>query len=92
VIKSFIHKGLEDFFLTGSVKGIQPKHAANLEEILDRLDSALNITAMSYPGSGLHKLKGNLKDHWSVKVSGNWRVTFRFEDGNAYVVNYQDYH
>ena len=92
MIKSFTHKGLEEFFLTGSTRGIQAKHAAKLEELLDRLDSALNIMAMNYPGSGLHKLKGNLKDLWSVKVSGNWRVTFCFEDGNAYVVNYQDYH
>ena len=47
---------------------------------------------MNFAGSGLHRLKGKLKDIWSVKVSGNWRLTFRFEDGNAYVVNYQDYH
>ncbi|MBD2560364.1 type II toxin-antitoxin system RelE/ParE family toxin [Nostoc linckia FACHB-391] len=47
---------------------------------------------MRYPGSRLHQLKGDRKNEWSVKVSGNWRVTFQFEDGNAYVVDYEDYH
>jgi proteic killer suppression protein len=92
VIKTFAHKGLEDFFRNGSVKGIQPVHAAKLETLLDRLDAAVNIRGMNFPGSNLHRLKGELKDHWSVKVSGNWRMTFRFEDGDAHVVDYQDYH
>ena len=92
MIKSFAHKGLEDFFLTGSTRGIQAKHAARLESLLDRLDAAVHVEAMSFPGSGLHRLKGDRKDHWSVRVSGNWRVTFRFENGDAHVVNYQDYH
>lgn len=92
MIKSFAHKGLEEFFLTRSTKGVQAKHAARLEELLDRLDAAVSIRAMRFPGCGLHKLKGNLDGHWSVKVSGNWRMTFRFEDGDAHVVNYQDYH
>ena len=92
MIKSFDHKGLEAFFLTGSTKGIQAKHAEKLELILDLLDQADWAEQMRFAGSGLHQLKGSLKDHWSVRVSGNWRITFRFEDGNAYVVNYQDYH
>jgi len=92
VIKSFAHKGLEDFFLTGTTKGIQVKHAAKLEWILDLLDMATRPEQMRFAGSELHKLKGDLKDHWSVKVSGNWRLTFRFEGEDAYVVNYQDYH
>lgn len=92
MIKSFAHKGLEEFFLTGSTKGIQAKHADRLDALLDRLDSAVHVKAMKFPGSGLHRLKGDLKNHWSVKVSGNWRLTFRFEGGDAHVVNYQDYH
>lgn len=92
MIKSFAHKGLEEFFLTGSTRGIQAKHADKLDSLLDRLDAAEFIKAMDFPGSGLHRLKGDLKDHWSVKVSGNWRLTFRFENGDAHVVNYQDYH
>ena len=92
MIRSFAHKGLEEFFLTRSTKGIQANHAARLDYLLDRLDRARIIQDMEYPGSGLHRLKGDLKNHWSVKVSANWRVTFRFEDGDAHVVNYQDYH
>lgn len=92
MIKNFAHKGLEIFFLTGSTKGIQAKHAARLSGLLDRLDAASSARDMDFPGAALHPLKGDLKEHWSVKVSGNWRMTFRFEDGHAYVVNYQDYH
>jgi proteic killer suppression protein len=92
VIKSFAHKGLENFFLYGTTKGIQAKHAAKLEALLDRLDAAVTIKAMEFPGSGLHQLKGDLQGHWSIKVSGNWRVTFCFEGCDAYVVDYQDYH
>jgi len=83
MIKSFAHKGLEEFFLIGTTKGTQAKHAARLDYLLDRLDRARTIQDMEYPGSGLHKLKSDLQDHWSVKVSGNWRVTFRFENGDA---------
>ena len=92
MIKSFAHKGLEDFFLTGSTKGIQAKHADKLEMILDLLDAAEKPEQMNFHGAKLHQLKGSLKNHWSVKVSGNWRVTFCFEEGHAHVVNYQDYH
>lgn len=60
--------------------------------MLDRLDNAVEVQDMDAPGYVLHPLKGSLKGYWSVKVSGNWRMTFRFENGNAYVVNYQDYH
>ena len=92
MIKSFEHKGLEEFFYNGTKKGIQPKHAQKLADILDRLDASVSIKDMKYPESNLHKLKSNLKGHWAVKVSGNWRITFKFIDGNAYVVDYQDYH
>lgn len=92
MIKSFAHKGLEEFFLTRSTKGIQAKHAAKIALILDLLDKAVAPEDADFPGSGLHRLKGDLKNHWSVKVSGNWRITFRFEAGDVYIVNYQDYH
>jgi proteic killer suppression protein len=92
MIKSFEHKGLEDFFHEGTTRGIQAGHAARLRRRLDRLDAAGSVYDMDVSGYDLHQLKGKLKGHWSVKVSGNWRVTFRFEDGNAYVVNYLDYH
>ncbi|MBS9781414.1 MAG: type II toxin-antitoxin system RelE/ParE family toxin [Gammaproteobacteria bacterium] len=92
MIKSFKHKGLKIFFETGNTKGIQAEHAGKLSLILNLLDEAVEVTEMNFPGSGLHKLKGTMKEHWSVKVSGNWRITFTFENGDAEIVNYQDYH
>ncbi len=92
MIKSFDHKGLEKFFYDGSHRGIQPAHAQKIADILDRLDAAVAIQDMNYPGSNLHQLKGKWKGMWSVKVSGNWRLTCKSQDGNAYVVDYRDYH
>ena len=92
MIKSFVHKGLEKFFYDGTKKGIQAKHAAALELILDRLASACEIGDMAYPGSSLHLLEPKKTGRWAVKVSGNWRITFKFESGDAYEVNYEDYH
>lgn len=92
MIKSFKHKGLEEFFYTGSKKGIKPEHANRLERILDRLNAASEIKDMNYPGSFLHQLSGDKKEFYAVKVSGNWRIFFQFIDGDAYVVDYDDYH
>jgi proteic killer suppression protein len=92
MIKSFRHKGLETFFYTGSKKGIRPEHVDRLERILDRLNAAGNIKDMNYPGSYLHQLSGDKKGQYAVKVSGNWRVFFEFIEGEAYVVDYNDYH
>jgi toxin HigB-1 len=92
MIKSFEHKGLEEFFCTGKKKGINSKHADKLERILDRLNAANEIKDMSYPGSNLHKLVGDRKDQYAVKVSGNCRIIFKFINGDAYVVDYDDYH
>ena len=92
MIKSFKHKGLEAFFYTGKKKGIQPEHAEKIARILDRLNAASDIIDMNYPGSYLHKLTGTLKGQFSVRVSGNWRIFFKFINGDAYIVNYDDYH
>jgi proteic killer suppression protein len=92
LIKSFKHKGLEKFYLTGSKAGIIPSHASKLQSQLTRLDDALNAKDMGVPGFSLHQLHGAMAGHWSVRVNGNWRLTFRFVDGNAEVVDYQDYH
>jgi proteic killer suppression protein len=92
MIKSFKHKGLEDFFYTGSKKGIKPEHASRLERILDRLHAASRIKDMNYPGAFLHQLSGSKKGLYAVSVSGNWRIFFQFIDGDAYVVDYDDYH
>ena len=92
MIKSFKHKGLETFFHSGSKKGIKPDHASKLERILDRLHAAKDLKDMNYPGSKLHALSGDLKNQYSVRVSGNWRIIFEFIDGDAYIVDYDDYH
>lgn len=92
MIKSFAHKGLENYFYDGSTKGIQSKHTQKLSDILDRLDASNRLTDMRYPGSNLHPMKGKMKGKWAVKISGNWRVIFSFKEGNAYNVNYLDYH
>ncbi len=87
-----MHKGVENFFYTGSKKGIQVQHAQKLADILDRLDASNVLKDMKYPGSDIHQLKGKMKGLWAVKVSGNWRIVFSFKEGNAYNVNYIDYH
>ncbi|WP_110691532.1 type II toxin-antitoxin system RelE/ParE family toxin [Salinicola halophyticus] len=92
MIRSFKHKGLAKFFESGSTAGIQAAHAKRLRLILGRLNAATGAEDMDLPGLRLHKLSGNRTDVWSVTVSGNWRVTFRFEDGDAEIVNYEDYH
>lgn len=92
MIKSFAHKGLEEFFETGSKKGIQPDHAPKLGRMLDRLDASTNPMDMNLPGYRLHQLKGDKQDMWSVTVNGNWRMTFYFEGQDAYLVDYLDYH
>jgi len=92
VIKSFAHKGLQAFFTTGSKAGIQPAHAARLRRQLAQLDRSSEPRDMSVPGWNLHPLKGDQAGHWSVWVSGNWRLTFMFDGTDAAIVNYQDYH
>jgi len=92
MIKSFKHKGLEKFFFTGSTKGIRADHSSRLSRLLDRLNAASDIKDMNYPGSNLHELKGDKAGQFSLKVSGNWRVFFEFKNGDAYIVDYDDYH
>ena len=92
MIRSFKHKGLAKFFSSGSTAGIQAAHSARLRLILGRLNAASDVTDMDLPGLRLHQLSGNRAGIWSVTVSGHWRVTFRFEDGDAEIVNYEDYH
>lgn len=92
MIRSFQHTGLERFFRTGSMAGIQPAHARKLSHQLTVLQNAPTPAAMNLPGWALHPLRGNLTGHWSVKVNGNWRMTFRFEGSDAILVDYRDYH
>ena len=92
MIRSFKHKGLEKFFRNGTKSGIQAKHAVKLRLVLGRLNAAVVPKDMGLPGLDLHLLGGKRAGPWSVKISGNWRMTFRFEDGHADLVNYEDYH
>ncbi len=92
MIQSFKHKGLELFFETGRKSGIQAKHAKRLQLILGRLNAATSPDDMNLPGLFLHQLTGNRAKSWSVRVSGNWRVTFSFNGVHAESVDYEDYH
>ena len=92
MIKSFGHKGLRRFFETGSAAGIQASHAKRLRLQLAALDTADSVEDMDLPGFRLHVLKGNFQGRWAISVNGNWRLTFEFKDGNAYVLDYEDYH
>jgi proteic killer suppression protein len=92
VIVSFRHRGLQRLFETGSKSGIRPEHAERLRLVLGRLHSAVTPSDMNLPGLRLHRLKGSLKDRWSVTVSGNWSVTFTFQGKDAVLVDYEDYH
>ncbi len=92
MIKTFRHKGLQAFFETGSKAGINPQHAPKLNRQLARLDEAKAPEDMNLPGWKLHPLAHDLAGHWSVWVNGNWRMTFTFENGDAVLVDYQDYH
>ena len=92
MIRSFKHKGLQRFFESGETSGIQSAHAKRLRLILGRLQASIDAGDMDLPALYLHQLKGKQKGRWSVRVSGNWRVTFRFEKPDALEVDYEDYH
>ncbi len=86
MIVSFIHKGLQRFYKMGTSSGIQAKHARRLKLILTNLDQAEGPNDMDLPGLRLHELKGSRKNIWTVSVSGNWRVTFRFIGKDAEII------
>ena len=92
MIRSFRHKSLKDFFETGSRRGIRADLAKRIRIRLDVIDAAISIRDIDLPGFRLHELKGERSGTWSVTVSGNWRITFRFEGGEALDVDLEDYH
>ena len=92
MIKSFRHKGIQQFFNNGSKAGIVAEHEAKLARQLFLLNVAKKPQEMDVAGWKFHALKGELQNHWAVKVSGNWRLTFTFEAEDAVLVDYQDYH
>ena len=92
MIIGFRHKGLEEFYRTESLRGIQPTHAPKLARILAALDAAATAEELHLPAFRLHPLKGQLRGYWSIWVNGNWRVTFRFTGPDVELVDYLDYH
>ncbi len=92
MIKSFHHKGLRLLFEKGDRRKVQQEHVAKIERVLARLEEAVEVQNMDLPGFRLHRLKGDFKGFWSVNISGNWRIVFRFEDGHAFDVDLLDYH
>ena len=92
MIKSFRHKGLRKFYETGSASGIQSKHSRRLRLQLAALDTASSVDDMSIPGYRLHPLKGKSRNRWSIWVSGNWRLTFKFTGSDVELLDYEDYH
>ena len=92
MIRSFKHRGLKALYDGRTARRLSPEHVEKLRDILAALDQGRRAEDMDLPGFRLHRLKGGLRGHWAVSVSGNWRVTFRFEDGHAVEVDYLDYH
>jgi proteic killer suppression protein len=92
MIKHYRHKGLEALAEKANARGIDPSLAKRLTIRLRMLEDSIEPSDMDVPGWNLHELKGERTGTWSVKVSGNWRLTFKFEDGNAVDVDLEDYH
>lgn len=92
MIRTFKHRGLERFFTRSDYRGIPAQYAPRLERMLDRLDTSLRPEDMNLPGYRFHALKGERKGAFAVSVSGNWRLTFRFEGQDATDVDLEDYH
>jgi proteic killer suppression protein len=92
VITSFRHKGLKQMFETGQARLINPSLRARVANILAVLDAASSALDLAGPGNRLHELQGDQEGVWAVTVGGNWRITFRFTDGNAKDVDLTDYH
>ena len=92
MIKSFKHRGLKRFFIDDDSKLLNHQLIKRIDLLLSALDAAKTAKEMDFPGTYLHELKGNRKGFWSVRVSGNWRITFRFENEDACDLNLEDYH
>jgi proteic killer suppression protein len=92
MIQSIRHKGLRRLYEDDDLRGVIREHAVKLRDILARLDAANAVEDMDLPGFRLHPLKGELKGFWAVTVRANWRVIFRFIEGDALDVDYVDYH
>src|SRR5438445_11182157 len=92
LIRSFKHKGLEQFFKTGSRRGVPQQLTKRLEVQVDVLNRARELRDVALPGFNLHPLKGDRKNSWAIKVNANWRIVFIFKEGDIYDVDFVDYH
>jgi toxin HigB-1 len=92
MIEGFKHRGLQRLYDTDDGRKLPADMLDRLRTILAALDAAADITDLDRPSFKLHKLKGDLKGHWAITVRANWRITFKFADGNATDVDFIDYH
>lgn len=92
MIKSFKHKGLERLFVKGRASGVQGDYVPRITLMLDAIDAAEQVKELDLPGFRLHRLKGDKRNLWSMRVSANWRITFEFENGDAHILDLEDYH
>ena len=92
MIASFKLRGLKALYDERAARRVAPEHVQKLRDVLAVLDRSRRPQDVDIPGFRLHPLKGELKGHYAVAVSGNWRVTFRFEEGDVVDVDYLDYH
>jgi proteic killer suppression protein len=92
-IQSFRHKGLRWLFQDDDARDVRADQSKRLRRLLAQIDTAHTLDDLRrFSGDRLHELKGKLKGRWSLTVSGNWRLTFRFEDGDAFDLDLVDYH
>jgi toxin HigB-1 len=92
MIRHFRHRGLRRLYEQNDRREVNPQHADKIARILARLDVATRPQELGLPGFRLHALRGDLAGYWSVTVSANWRIIFRFEKGDATDVDLVDYH
>lgn len=92
MIKSFKHKGLLNFFTNGSLSGISPDHKQKLKRILAVANTATKPDDLNLPGFRLHRMEGEKKGCWSIRVDKNWRIVFEFDGPDIIDVDYEDYH
>ena len=92
MLRTFRHRGLKRLFENDNPRGVRADQLGRIRDVLAHLDEAQRPADLDLPGYRLHSLRGDMKGHWSVTISGNWRVVFRFQDGDAYDVDLVDYH
>ena len=92
MIRTVRHRGLKLLFQDGDASKLRPDQLKRIADVLAHLDTALHPVDVDLPGYRLHPLKGDRKGYWSVSISGNWRIVFRFEDGDVFDVDLVDYH